>query len=57
MTKVIHETRTIRAAMFNQPFVRSEKTFRFAFLAMLYVIFIELMGPGYDYERAEIADA
>jgi len=55
MTTVIYERRTITAACRGEPFIRSEKQFRFAILAMLFVMYVQLLGPGRDYERATFA--
>jgi hypothetical protein len=55
MTKVIFETRTIAEACQGKPFTRTEKHFRFAFVAMLFCIFVEVLGPGACYERARFA--
>jgi hypothetical protein len=55
MTKVIFETRTIADACQGKPFTRTEKHFRFGILAMLFVMYVELLGPGADYERARFA--
>jgi hypothetical protein len=55
MTTVIYERRSISEALSGQPFKRSEKQFRSGFAAMLFVMYVELLGPGRDYERATFA--
>jgi hypothetical protein len=55
MTKVIYERRTIAEACQGKPFTRTEKLFHFGIVAMLFVMYVELLGPGRDYERATFA--
>jgi hypothetical protein len=55
MTRVIYERRTITEACHGKPFTRIEKHFRFAFVAMLFCAYVEVLGPGACYERARFA--
>lgn len=55
MTRVIYERRSITDAFNGRPFERSVKEFRFAFVAFLFCAYVDLLGPGADYERARFA--
>lgn len=55
MTRVVYERRTIGEAVTGQPFTRRDMQFRSGLVAMLFVAFVQVLGPGSDYERATFA--